>query len=407
MYSFKIRGAFLVLLVATLGPACGGGGGGGSGPVTVTAVLRGSQVVPTTGSGGTGTASLTIAANRQSIDWNTTHTGLTNITYLYVYAGAPGQNGGIILTLFSGALGSPASGTATSLNFSASPADGITTFNHAIAAILSGDANIAITTAGFPNGEIRGQLGAVLLAARSLSAAQQVSPTVVAASTGAALVELNADQTEVTVNVTHTGLTNITMAHIHAGKVGTNGGIILTFPAPLSSPYNRTLTAAQFTASGGDGINTFADAINAILSGNTYINFHTVAHSGGEIRGQVGPVRLTSSLDEANEAPPLPPGTGTGTGDVVLNGLQTSIGVNVTFSGLTGAITAAHIHTGAVGVDGPAVVTLAGAAPSPIVGTFTPISASLVEAMLSGNSYINLHTAAQPDGEVRGQLVAP
>src|SRR5687768_4337725 len=129
MHSFKIRGTFLVLLAATLGPACGGGGGSSSGPVTVTAVLRGSQVVPTTGSGGTGTASLTIAANRQSIDWSITHSGLTNITYLYVYAGAPGLNGGIILTLRSATFPSPDSGTATSLNFSASPADGILTFN--------------------------------------------------------------------------------------------------------------------------------------------------------------------------------------------------------------------------------------------------------------------------------------
>jgi len=66
--------------------------------------------------------------------------------------------------------------------------------------------------------------------------------------------------------------------------------------------------------------------------------------------------------------------------------------------------TAAHIHAGAVGVNGPVIVPLAGG-PTTWSGTSAPLSAADVAALRAGDTYINVHTAAFPGGEVRGQVV--
>ncbi|MFA0757192.1 MAG: hypothetical protein YPKNTGVA_002725 [Candidatus Fervidibacter sp.] len=79
---------------------------------------------------------------------------------------------------------------------------------------------------------------------------------------------------------------NVTAAHIHVGAVGQAGPII--FPLDHNAT-TQTLTAANLQAQPTQGINTFDDAINALLSGNAYINFHTQAHLPGEIRGQIVP----------------------------------------------------------------------------------------------------------------------
>jgi hypothetical protein len=61
-------------------------------------------------------------------------------------------------------------------------------------------------------------------------------------------------------------------------------------PATFTSPLTKTLTSADFTADAANGINTFSDAVNAILAGNTYINVHTQQFPDGEIRGQFAAV---------------------------------------------------------------------------------------------------------------------
>jgi hypothetical protein len=81
---------------------------------------------------------------------------------------------------------------------------------------------------------------------------------------------------------------------------------------------------------------------------------------------------------------------------------------------------AAHIHVGAKGSDGPPVVTLfTGSKPGKFSGTLAegtitdqdlmgdykgkPFS-EVVKLLRSGGSYVNVHTNANPDGEIRGQI---
>jgi len=85
----------------------------------------------------------------------------------------------------------------------------------------------------------------------------------------------------------------------------------------------------------------------------------------------------------------------------------------VTYGGLSGPAVAAHIHIGAVGVAGGVILPLAVSA-SPMVGTLTAANfmpsgaittfAQAVAAIQAGNTYFNIHTAAHPGGEIRGQI---
>ena len=75
------------------------------------------------------------------------------------------------------------------------------------------------------------------------------------------------------------------------------------------------------------------------------------------------------------------------------------------FSGLSGPATAAHIHMAKPGAAGPVVVPLCGPCKSGQRGKAT-ISAAVIKALESGNAYVNVHTAKNAAGEIRGQVKA-
>lgn len=123
----------------------------------------------------------------------------------------------------------------------------------------------------------------------TLTGAQEVPP-VTTSATGSASATLNAAKTQISVTVTYTGLTNITAAHIHVGAAGVDGPVIFTLAAgTFTSPLNKTLAAADLTPQAAQNINTFAEAVTALLAGNTYVNIHTTQYPDGEIRGQLMP----------------------------------------------------------------------------------------------------------------------
>jgi CHRD domain len=96
---------------------------------------------------------------------------------------------------------------------------------------------------------------------------------------------------------------------------------------------------------------------------------------------------------------------GSFTGSYVENSKGATLKWRLTFSGLTGPGTAAHIHMGKVGVAGPVIVPLCGPCKSGQSGKAT-ISKAVIAALESGKAYVNVHTAKNAAGEIRGQVKA-
>ena len=124
-------------------------------------------------------------------------------------------------------------------------------------------------------------------------------------------------------------------------------------------------------------------------------------------------VNYTVQMNGAAATPPnREPSTGTAT--FILSGTQLRYAITV--QGLSGPATAAHIHLGRVGVAGAPVLTLpvtsvaAGSVSEGTIDLTQDVSQgvsgdSLVVLFNNGSAYINVHTAAHPSGEIRGQVV--
>ena len=98
--------------------------------------------------------------------------------------------------------------------------------------------------------------------------------------------------------------TGIVGSHIHVGAATTAGPIIFNFPVPAVGQSNDfklsgSLTPGDLVQRPAAGINSFEDAIFAIASGNAYVNVHSQANTGGEIRGQLCPSSVAANTYNA------------------------------------------------------------------------------------------------------------
>ena len=110
---------------------------------------------------------------------------------------------------------------------------------------------------------------------------------------------------------------------------------------------------------------------------------------------------MTVPLSAGNEVPPNA-STGSGTAKVDLDG--NVVKWSVSYSGMTGPVTAGHFHGPAMaGANAGVAVPFTGPMASPITGTATLTDAQVAD-LKAGKYYVNLHTAANPGGEIRGQV---
>ncbi|MBR0904493.1 CHRD domain-containing protein [Bradyrhizobium liaoningense] len=119
--------------------------------------------------------------------------------------------------------------------------------------------------------------------------------------------------------------------------------------------------------------------------------------------GPASAEKLKATLDGKSEVPATTT-SGTGTADLNYDAASKKLSWTVTYSGLSGPATAAHFHGPAdAGKNAGVAVAIPNAAASPVKGEATLTDAQAAD-LLGGKYYINIHTAANPGGEIRGQV---
>jgi hypothetical protein len=113
---------------------------------------------------------------------------------------------------------------------------------------------------------------------------------------------------------------------------------------------------------------------------------------------QADPITFVANLTGSQENPPIST-SATGFATLVLNDDGTAT-LSLSLNGVVNQ-TAAHIHRGAVGVNGPVIIPLPNGSFSNLALTLT---ASQVSDLKAGLLYVNVHTTSAPGGLIRGQL---
>ena len=113
-------------------------------------------------------------------------------------------------------------------------------------------------------------------------------------------------------------------------------------------------------------------------------------------------VNLKADLKAASEVPPTD-SKGTGSVTATYDTASKKLSWKGSISGLSGPATAAHFHSGEVGKNGGVAVPIAGADKGAFEGSATLTDAQ-AEELMAGKWYVNVHTAANKGGEIRGQV---
>jgi len=276
-------------------------------------------------------------------------------------------------------------------------------FNDSLrAALVAGRIYVNVHTAANPGGEIRGQ---VLLSAGggliSVLEGKQEVPSI--STTAKGITSYTLTRGGLGFNVALNSLSGtITGAHFRFGHIGENGPIV----RDIMSSVNGNNITGYWRPSDAQPLND--SLLVALLTGRIYINVHTSANPGGEIRGQVlvnEGIGLASIVNGGQEVPPVTTNA-TGSGSYTLN--DAGLIFYATVTGLSGPITGMHFHNAPAGTKGPVVRIFHFA--NSVRGVWKrddtqSLTTALMNEVLSNNIYIDVHTSANPGGEIRGQLL--
>ena len=133
---------------------------------------------------------------------------------------------------------------------------------------------------------------AVVLRA-TLTGSEETPNAILTGAVGTVEIGVDTVNQEIAVNLRVFNLSApSTASHIHIGGKGLTAPVVIDFPIPRGvtgdfSLLFRVHDGPAFHARPEIGINTFADALQAIAGGNGYVNVHTQTNPGGEIRGQL------------------------------------------------------------------------------------------------------------------------
>lgn len=334
-------------------------------------MLSAKQEVPENTSNASGTYSLALDKNTNVLTY--TITGIMP-TAMHFHKGDVGVAGGVEAEV----PGPYSSGMTGSIKLS----------DEQEADLLAGKWYLNVHSEMFPAGELRGQAvmeDKVVFSNVKVSGAEEV-PSNNSAASGVFNGIYDKTTKKLNYTITTTGITGTAM-HLHKAAVGANGGVIMEVKG--MSGTTDAFTAAQE-----------AD----LLAGDLYLNIHSAANPGGELRGQLvsdQKVVFSNSLSGANEVDATG-SSATGTIYAVYDMANKKLSSTIMYDGLTP--TAMHFHKAAAGANGGVEMEVTGPYSSGMTGSVT-LNAEQEADLLKGMWYLNVHTEAHPGGEIRAQLV--
>jgi hypothetical protein len=227
----------------------------------------------------------------------------------------------------------------------------------------------------------------------------QVRPTPRASAAKAfASLALNDTQTLLSLVLRFEGLTApATSVHVHGpSSTETTGPIVFTLACPAATEGSCLMASQPLTPTQVTGLRT----------AKWYVDVHTSAFSGGEIRGWIIPdAPFAATLSGTAVVPPVASGA-SGTIKVSVGAANTMLAAWIGVQGLTNADQGQHVHAPAVpGANGPIAVDLPISGSTAFeVGRIVQVNAAEGVLVRTRPAYFDVHTTAFPAGELRGDL---
>jgi hypothetical protein len=231
--------------------------------------LFGQAERPVVATDAVGTCTGVLAADESTFTLSCEHT-VANASGAAIHRGFSDQNGAALFDL----------------GMAASPVQAVWDLSESEAVrLLAGGLYVNVTSAGHPNGEIRGQiLPTQPLAGRRITfplRGSQEVPAVTTGADGACVADVEYDETPflppnratLHLRCAH-DVAGATMAHVHVGGRGVNGNVIADLGS-AASPIQATVELQ------------IQSQVNRFFEGNLYVNVHSPGHPDGEIRGQI------------------------------------------------------------------------------------------------------------------------
>jgi hypothetical protein len=364
-----------------------------TGNLLFSARFSGAQEVPPVETDATGVGSFFLNASMDTLCITITVNGLSGpITGAHIHEGMMGMNGGVLVGLTDNVNGNSLRATITGEDLTPELLEAM--FNEGLYFNIHTDEN--------PAGEIRGQILLETDKAYSgmLNAEQEVAD-VESDATGLATFNLSKNGEEVNYFVVVEGLTGpIQMAHLHNAPAGVDGPVIVN----LMSGIEGNVISGSFDPTEFDGL------LEAMSAGEIYINVHTEEFPAGEIRGQLDLQEMLMHDAYLNVEQEIPAPMGTSANGLAVVGLNYTLDTlfyDVQLEGLTGPLTGAHFHDGALGETGDVLIGITNDIDANRINGFVTgavLTNENIVKFLSGGIYLNVHTDMNPAGEIRGQV---
>ncbi len=266
-------------------------------------------------------------------------------------------------------------------------------------AIMAGRTYFNVHSDAFPAGEIRGQVlpPGIEMILTTPTGLEQVPVPIESDGFARGAITLDTETHVAQVHFTSMGI-EIIAAHVHQGIAGTNGGVVIDMQQNPQSMNHWFADDADMT-----------DLLDALSGARLYFNLHTLEHQPGELRGQIVPlghtVRISHLMPDQVVADMPVDSAASGVAATTLVMATGDFYIHVNTLGIVDPLSV-RLYSGDAGANGTMLFELLRDDLNPDHWSVHGQTLSAEELMMfiDDELYIEVRTAAWPQGEIRGQL---